>query len=68
MSFKRQIVTKHRIYELAPNAQGVPIEDYFPGVTWPEPFTGAKVYDTGDGPVIAMPSKWRRRALAKPTP
>jgi len=28
----RVIVTKHRIYELAADAQGVPVEDYFAGV------------------------------------
>jgi hypothetical protein len=69
MTIKRQIVTKHRIYELAPDAEGVPIGDYFPRVTtWPEGFAGAKVYETSDGPVIAVRRDFHRRALRKPTP
>jgi hypothetical protein len=62
----RVIVTKYRIYELAPDEQGVPVEQYFAGVALPAPLkgSGAKVYDTGDGPVIAIPSS--RRAAQKP--
>ena len=54
----RVVVTKYRTYELAPDQQGVPVEQYFPGVTLPIPLkgSGAKVYETRDGPVIAMPS------------
>jgi hypothetical protein len=51
----RVIVTKRRIYELASDEQGVPVEEYFAGVTLPETIKGAKVYDTVDGPVVAMP-------------
>jgi hypothetical protein len=64
----RVIVTKHRIYHLAADTQGVPVEEYFAGVTLPEPLkdSGAKVYDTADGPVIAMPRR-KSRAI-KPAP
>jgi hypothetical protein len=62
----RVIVTKRRIYELTPDAQGVPVEQYFAGATLPTPLkgSGAKVYETSDGPVIAIPSG--RRAAQKP--
>jgi hypothetical protein len=64
----RVIVTKHRIYELASDEQGVPVEQYFTGVTLPAPLpgSGAKVYDTADGPVIAAPSGRAERAARKP--
>jgi hypothetical protein len=64
----RVIVTKHRIYELAPDEHGVPVEQYFAGATLPTPLkgSGAKVYDTSDGPVIAMPGRHGRRAAQKP--
>ena len=60
----RRIVTKYRVYELASDEQGVPVEQYFAGVTLPAPLegSGAKVYDTPDGPVIALPSPRRRAA------
>jgi hypothetical protein len=53
----RVIFTKHGIYELEPDACGVPIEEYFKNANfgaWPEPFRGAKVYETPYGPVIAV--------------
>jgi hypothetical protein len=64
----RVIVTKHRIYALASDQQGVPGEEYFTGVTLLAPLTGsgAKVYDTADGPVIAMRSGRGERAARKP--
>jgi hypothetical protein len=64
----RVIVTKYRTYELAPDEQGVPVEQYFPGATLPIPLkgSGAKVYETRDGPVIAMPGRRGRRAPQKP--
>ena len=69
MTIKRQIVTKHRIYELAPDAEGVPIEEYFPKVaTWPEGFAGAKVYVTSEGPVIALRPEFHRSEPPKPSP
>jgi hypothetical protein len=53
----RTIITKHgRIYELDPNQQGIPVDEYYPGVTLPAALKGAKVYDTKDGTVIAIPS------------
>ena len=60
----RVIVTKYKIYELNPDERGVPVEQYFTGVTLPAPLkgSGAKVYQTQDGPVVAMP----RRAIRKP--
>lgn len=65
---RRVIVTKHRIYELGSNEEGVPVEEYFPGVTLPEPLkgSGAKVYHTAGGPVVAMPRGWGQRAARKP--
>jgi hypothetical protein len=64
MSNNRVIVTKHRIYELPSDAQGVPVEEYFAGVTLPEPLkgSGAKVYETADGPVLAMPRRRKQRS------
>jgi len=64
MSNTRVIVTKHRTYKLAADAQGVPVEKYFAGVTLPEPIkgSGAKVYETADGPVLAMPRRRKRRS------
>jgi hypothetical protein len=57
-----------KIYELASDEQGVPVEQHFTGVTLPAPLpgSGAKVYDTADGPVIAMPSGRAERAARKP--
>ncbi len=62
MSNNRVIVTKHKVYELAADAQGVPVEEYFAGGTLPEPLSGAKVCKTADGPVVAMPRRRKRRA------
>src|SRR5438128_1399373 len=50
----RVIVTKRKSYGLALDKQGVPVEEYFAGVTLPETIKGAKVYGTVDGPVVAM--------------
>jgi hypothetical protein len=60
----RVIRTKYRVYELARDEQGIPVEEYFPDMILPEPLTGsgAKVYHTADGPVVAIP----RNALRKP--
>jgi hypothetical protein len=34
----RAIITKHGwVYELAPDQQGIPVDDHFPGVSLPEP-------------------------------
>jgi hypothetical protein len=58
---------------LADDAQGVPVEEYFPDITLPlpEPLRGAKIYETSDGPVVAMPT-WaavrKPRHLKKPQP
>lgn len=60
----RVIRTKYQTYELPADAQGIPAEEVFAGVDLPAPIkgSGAKVYHTPDGPVLAMP----RRALRKP--
>lgn len=64
---KRVIVTKYCIYELAHDAKGIPIEEAFPKIKdWPEAMKDAKLYETEDGPVIAMPS--RRGPGAGPAP
>jgi hypothetical protein len=56
----RVIFAKYRTYLLAPDEQGVPVEQYFKGIDLPEPIkgSGAKVYQTADGPVMAMPPGW----------
>ena len=61
---KRVIRTKYKTYELAPDQPGIPAEEFFAGVDLPAPIkgTGAKVYHTADGPVIAMPRRRKRRA------
>jgi hypothetical protein len=54
----RQIVTKHRIYEIPMDAEGVPIAEYFKDLKLemlPREFAAAKVYQTPDGPVVAIP-------------
>ena len=58
---RRVIITKYRTFKLPAAAQGVPVADYFLGVTLPEPLrrSGAKVYETSDGPVVAMPTSSR---------
>jgi hypothetical protein len=45
MTMKRQIVTKYRIYELAPDAQGVPVEEYWPDIKMTEWLKGTKIYE-----------------------
>jgi hypothetical protein len=64
----RVIITKYRIYELAADEQGVPVEQYFANAALPPPLkdSGAKVYDTMDGPVIAMPGGRGQCAARKP--
>jgi hypothetical protein len=60
MGMHRVIITKYRVYELDPDAQGIPIMEYFKNAkldALPEPFRRAKVYDTPDGPVIALPDQ-----------
>jgi hypothetical protein len=55
---ERVIVTKRRIYRLAPDEQGQPVED---ALNLPANLRlflkGAKVYQTADGPVIARPER-----------
>ena len=57
---RRVIVTKRRTYRLADDAQGIPVEDYFPNAKLPETIKGAIVYQTKDGPVIAYSVKKRK--------
>jgi hypothetical protein len=63
MSKTRVIVTKYRTYELAADAQGVPVEEYWPDIKMTDWLKGAKVYQTQDGSVVAMPS---RQAVRNP--
>ena len=54
---RRVIITKHhRIYEIADNDPGTLIEEYFKGAGFEllKPFQGARVYETKNGPVIAI--------------
>jgi hypothetical protein len=64
----RIIRTKYQTYELPDAAKGVPIEEYWPGVDLPAPIkgSGAKVYQTPDGPVIAMPARAKKPRAVKP--
>jgi hypothetical protein len=61
----RIIQTKYTTYVLPASVKGIPITEYFPGVTFPEPMKGGKVYQTEDGPVIAMTAKSLRRPLRR---
>jgi hypothetical protein len=64
---QRVIVTKYQTYFIADDDQGVPIEDYYPGVKWPPSMQGKgiRVYETRNGPVVAEPSQeileWRQQ-------
>lgn len=62
---KRIIRTKQKLYELPIDQQDIPVEEYFAGVDLPELIkaSGSKVYHTADGPVIAIPSSKKRRAV-----
>jgi hypothetical protein len=55
---ERVIVTKRRIYRLAPDQQGQPVEE---ALKLPDNLRlflkGAKIYQTPDGPVIARPDR-----------
>jgi hypothetical protein len=51
----RLITTKHRTYALPVDQAGIPVQDYFPAVEWSGPFASAKIYETTDGPVLALP-------------
>ena len=53
----RVVMTRDKTYTIDPGAQGTPVEDYFKGIELPERLrdSGAKVYQTPDGPVIATP-------------
>jgi hypothetical protein len=66
MTDPRVIVTKHRVYQLPDDAQGVPLEEYWPDIKMTEWLKGAKVYQTEDGPVIAVPDRPEKPRAAKP--
>jgi hypothetical protein len=51
----RVIITKRKTYVLPEDAQGQPIEQAWPKARIPASLTGAKIYQTNDGPVIAKP-------------
>lgn len=49
----RVIITKRKTYQLADDAKGVPVEDYFCHANLTAGLQGALVYQTEEGPVIA---------------
>jgi hypothetical protein len=60
-SGERVIVTKRRIYRLAPDQQGQPVEEALNLPANLRAFLkGAKLYQTPDGPVIARPDRQDR--------
>ena len=66
----RVITTKYKTYVLPLTVRGIPIEDHFPGVDWPAPLRGAKIYPTEDGEVLAIPfpRKHGRAKRRQPAP
>jgi hypothetical protein len=52
----RVIVTKHETYVLREGEEGQPIEEAWPNTAIPDRIKGAKIYETEDGPVVALPS------------
>lgn len=49
----KYIYTKRRVYRLAKDAGGIPIEEVYPGAEMPEFLKGALVYETPRGRIIA---------------
>jgi len=56
---ERVIVTKRRIYRLAPEQEGVPVETYFPGAILPEMLKGATVYQTKTARLQSVRKDWQ---------
>jgi hypothetical protein len=59
-AMRRVIITKYQVYELEPDAQGIPVEEYFKRANLESLrafHQGAKVYETRDGPVITLPDQ-----------
>ena len=51
----RVIITKRKTYVLKDGKEGQPIEEVWPNAAIPDRLKGAKIYDTEDGPVVALP-------------
>ena len=51
----RVIITKRKTYRLPKDQQGQPVEEAWPNAKVPPSLQGAKIYQTEDGPVVAMP-------------
>jgi hypothetical protein len=51
----RVIITKRKIYRLPGDQQGQPVEEAWPNANIPARLKGAKIYQTEDGPVVAVP-------------
>ena len=49
----KYIYTKRRVYRLPRDAEGIPVEEAFPGAEMPAFLKGALVYDTPRGRIIA---------------
>jgi hypothetical protein len=63
----RLIFTKHRTYALPADQPGIPVRDYFPGAELPGPLADAKIYETSDGPVMAIPEAALSETSQRPT-
>jgi hypothetical protein len=60
----KYIYTKRRVYRLAKDAGGIPIEEVYPGAEMPEFLKGALVYETPRGRIIARQESDERGSQA----
>ena len=51
----RVIITKRKTYILPEDQQGQPVEKAWPNAKIPASLKGAKIYQTQEGPVVAIP-------------
>ena len=51
----RVIITKRKTYILPEHQQGQPVKEAWPRTAIPASLRGARIYQTEDGPVIALP-------------
>jgi hypothetical protein len=52
---ERVIITKRKTYRLPEEQQGQPLEEAWPKARIPSHLKGAKLCQTEDGPVVALP-------------
>ena len=51
----RVIIAKRKLYSIPEDQQGQPVEEAWPNAKIPASLKGAKIYQTEDGPVVAIP-------------